>query len=168
MLHYEDFQQGQTFDLGSYYVSADEIVAFAREFDPQPFHLDEEAAKQSRNFMNELRTLGTAFNLLWQKISMGLLKVLSPFVKQFRERIMDNFQRIAKQLERAQTLEIIEKCLGDLPSRQREAFILRYWEEMDVAEAAKAMGCSEGSVKTHCSRATHTLAAALKKLGITL
>lgn len=73
-----------------------------------------------------------------------------------------------KQLERAQTLEIIEKCLGDLPPRQREAFILRYWEEMDVAEAAKAMGCSEGSVKTHCSRATHTLAAALKKLGITL
>ena len=73
-----------------------------------------------------------------------------------------------KQLERAQTLEIIEKCLGDLPSRQREAFILRYWEEMDVAEAAKAMGCSEGSVKTHCSRATHTLATALKKLGITL
>jgi RNA polymerase sigma-70 factor (ECF subfamily) len=73
-----------------------------------------------------------------------------------------------QQLERAQTLEIIEKCLGDLPLRQREAFILRYWEEMDVAEAAKAMGCSEGSVKTHCSRATHTLAAALKKLGITL
>jgi acyl dehydratase len=47
MLHYEDFQQGQTFDLGSYYVSADEIVAFAREFDPQPFHLDEEAGRKS-------------------------------------------------------------------------------------------------------------------------
>ena len=51
---------------------------------------------------------------------------------------------------------------------EREAFILRYWEEMDVAEAAKVMGCSEGSVKTHCSRATHTLADALRKLGITL
>ena len=72
------------------------------------------------------------------------------------------------QLERTQVLALIEKCLADLPARQREAFILRYWEEMDVAEAAKAMGCSEGSVKTHCSRATHTLANALKKHGISL
>ena len=73
-----------------------------------------------------------------------------------------------QQLERKQVLALIEKCLAKLPDRQREAFILRYWEEMDVAEAAKAMGCSEGSVKTHCSRATHTLAEALKKLGVTL
>jgi RNA polymerase sigma-70 factor (ECF subfamily) len=73
-----------------------------------------------------------------------------------------------KQLERTQVLEIIDKELEKLPARQRQAFILRYWEELDVAEAAAAMGCSEGSVKTHCSRATHTLAAALKKLGITL
>ncbi len=73
-----------------------------------------------------------------------------------------------KQLERAQVLEFIEKCLQKLPPRQREAFVLRYWEEMDVAEAAEVMGCSEGSVKTHCSRATHTLADALRKLGITL
>jgi RNA polymerase sigma-70 factor, ECF subfamily len=73
-----------------------------------------------------------------------------------------------KQLERAQVLDNIEKLLHKLPGRQREAFILRYWEEMDVAEAAKVMGCSEGSVKTHCSRATHTLADALRKLGITL
>jgi RNA polymerase sigma-70 factor (ECF subfamily) len=39
---------------------------------------------------------------------------------------------------------------------------------MDVAEAAKIMGCSEGSVKTHCSRATHALAAMLEKQGIKL
>lgn len=73
-----------------------------------------------------------------------------------------------KQLERSQVLDNIEKLLQKLPARQRQAFILRYWEEMDVAEAAKVMGCSEGSVKTHCSRATHTLADALRKLGITL
>ena len=72
------------------------------------------------------------------------------------------------QLERAQVLEIIEQELKRLPDRQREAFILRYWEELDVAETAQAMGCSEGSVKTHCSRATHALAAALKSRGITL
>ena len=72
------------------------------------------------------------------------------------------------QLERAQVLEIIEQELRRLPDRQREAFILRYWEELDVAETARSMGCSEGSVKTHCSRATHALAAALKSRGITL
>ena len=72
------------------------------------------------------------------------------------------------ELERAQVLEIIEQELKKLPPRQRQAFIMRYWEELDVAETAKAMGCSEGSVKTHCSRATHALAAALKARGITL
>ena len=72
------------------------------------------------------------------------------------------------QLARAQVLGLIEKALMKLPERQRQAFLLRYWEEMDVAEAAQAMGCSEGSVKTHCSRATHALAAMLEKQGIKL
>jgi RNA polymerase sigma-70 factor (ECF subfamily) len=72
------------------------------------------------------------------------------------------------QLGRAQVLEIIEQELTKLPARQREAFVMRYWEELDVAETAKAMGCSEGSVKTHCSRAAHALATALKARGITL
>lgn len=73
-----------------------------------------------------------------------------------------------EQLERSQALEIIEQEISRLPARQREAFILRYWEELDVAETAQAMGCSEGSVKTHCSRATHALATALTARGITL
>ena len=73
-----------------------------------------------------------------------------------------------EQLERSQTLEIIEEEISRLPERQREAFIMRYWEELDVAETARRMRCSEGSVKTHCSRAAHTLAAALKARGITL
>ena len=72
------------------------------------------------------------------------------------------------QLARTQVLAQIEKALMKLPARQRQAFLLRYWEEMDVAEAAKIMGCSEGSVKTHCSRATHALAAMLEKQGIKL
>jgi RNA polymerase sigma-70 factor (ECF subfamily) len=74
----------------------------------------------------------------------------------------------AVQVERSQVLEIIEQEIAKLPLRQREAFIMRYWEELDVAETARAMGCSEGSVKTHCSRATHALAVALKARGITL
>ena len=73
-----------------------------------------------------------------------------------------------KQLEQHQTLTVIEQEIQKLPPRQREAFLMRYWEEMDIAETAAAMGCSEGSVKTHCSRATHTLAAALAAKGITL
>ena len=72
------------------------------------------------------------------------------------------------QLLQAQTLNLIEDEIKKLPARQREAFLMRYWEDMDVAETASAMGCSEGSVKTHCSRATHALAAALKAKGITL
>jgi RNA polymerase sigma-70 factor (ECF subfamily) len=72
------------------------------------------------------------------------------------------------QLARSQILGFIDKALEKLPARQRQAFLLRYWEEMDVAEAAKVMGCSEGSVKTHCSRATHALAAMLDKQGIKL
>jgi len=76
--------------------------------------------------------------------------------------------RPAEQLEQKQVLDIIEKAIATLPLRQRQAFMLRYWEELDVAEAAKVMGCSEGSVKTHCSRATHALAKLLKKQGIEL
>jgi RNA polymerase sigma-70 factor, ECF subfamily len=72
------------------------------------------------------------------------------------------------QLQQSQVLAIIEKEIKQLPARQREAFLMRYWEDMDVAETASAMGCSEGSVKTHCSRATHTLATALKAKGVTL
>ena len=71
-------------------------------------------------------------------------------------------------LEQSQVMGIIEEEISRLPPRQREAFLMRYWEDMDVAETAAAMGCSEGSVKTHCSRATHTLAAALKAKGISL
>jgi RNA polymerase sigma-70 factor (ECF subfamily) len=70
------------------------------------------------------------------------------------------------QIERMELSTILEKEIEKLPKRQREAFLMRYWEEMDISETAIAMGCSEGSVKTHCSRASHALATALKKLGI--
>ncbi len=71
-------------------------------------------------------------------------------------------------LRRAQILRSIEEEIQELPARQREAFLMRYWEEMDVAETAAAMGCSEGSVKTHCFRAVQTLSKALKAKGIVL
>jgi RNA polymerase sigma-70 factor (ECF subfamily) len=74
----------------------------------------------------------------------------------------------SEHFEKSRLIETIEAELSRLPPRQREAFLLRYWEEFDVAETARAMGCSEGSVKTHCSRAAHTLATALKRKGITI
>ncbi len=73
-----------------------------------------------------------------------------------------------KQLDQKQVVAEIERALEKIPARQREAFLLRYWEEMDVAETAAIMGCSQGSVKTHCSRAVHALSIILRSKGVTL
>jgi RNA polymerase sigma-70 factor (ECF subfamily) len=70
------------------------------------------------------------------------------------------------RIERNQTLGVIEGELLLLPERQREAFLMRYWEDMNIAETAAAMGCSEGSVKTHCSRAVLALSKALRLKGL--
>ena len=80
----------------------------------------------------------------------------------------DQTESAETSTQRAQTLRQIENEIQALPERQREAFLMRYWEELDVAETAAAMGCSQGSVKTHCSRAVLALSKALMAKGITL
>lgn len=91
--------------------------------------------------------------------------VLESLSTQEQSAVFDNPETTS---ERAQTLRAIEQELLMLPNRQREAFLMRYWEQMDVAETATAMGCSEGSVKTHCSRAIQALSKGLKAKEIKL
>jgi RNA polymerase sigma-70 factor, ECF subfamily len=73
------------------------------------------------------------------------------------EGVADGAPQPTQQLTTDEAMRTLEIALAQLPARQQEAFMLRAFEGLDVADTARAMGCSEGSVKTHYSRAVHTL-----------
>lgn len=62
-----------------------------------------------------------------------------------------------QELQNSEAMQCLDAAVHELPARQREAFMLRTFECLNVAGTAVAMGCSEGSVKTHYSRAVHSL-----------
>jgi len=70
-----------------------------------------------------------------------------------------------EQLVADDAMRALQQALDELPVRQREAFMLRNFEGFDVAQTAVAMSCTEGSVKTHYSRAVHRLRAMLAEHG---
>lgn len=73
---------------------------------------------------------------------------------EFRDQVDGN---PALKLANERTMEALDAALHRLPARQQQAFLLRIWEGLSVEETAAAMNCSQGSVKTHLSRAVNTL-----------
>lgn len=112
------------------------------------------------------------------KVRNGWIKLMAPFRDPDSEAPQESLDSLPasvdasrqpeREAESRQVLAAIEAAISRLPPRQREAFVLRYWEGLDVAETASVMGCSEGSVKTHCFRAVEALGSKLREQGITL
>jgi RNA polymerase sigma-70 factor (ECF subfamily) len=80
------------------------------------------------------------------------------------ERVAGDGPQPDRQLMNDEAMQRLEAALAELPARQQQAFVLRCLQGMDVEETARAMECSEGSVKTHYFRALQALRAQLAEV----
>jgi len=133
----------------------DAMIKLARNYAGRPF--DEWTPLFYRILQNRIRD--------WQRRQMVRNRVMVFFGRGNEE---EDFDPIAaapdtagrapdEELQSREAMQSLEVAVSNLPGRQREAFMLRTFEGLDVAGTAGAMGCSEGSVKTHYSRAIHSL-----------
>lgn len=101
----------------------------------------------------------------WHRRNMVRKRIFGWFRRVEEEAEGDPLDRIAdsktagpfEKMRQSETGAALEKAVRALPLRQRQTFLLRAWEGMDIAQTAAIMGCSQGSIKTHYSRAIKTL-----------
>jgi len=133
----------------------DAMIRLARNYADRPD--DEWAPLFYRILQNRIRD--------WQRKQAVRNRVMVWFGRRGNENDYDSIDSAPdpagrtpdQALQSHEALESLESAIAGLPARQREAFMLRMFEGLDVAATATAMGCSEGSVKTHYSRAVHSL-----------
>ena len=113
MRYFEDFTPGQVIELGSWTITRDEIIAFAKQFDPQPFHLDDEAAKQTIYgglIASGWHTGSIAMRLLYDALLKDTVSLGSPGVDELRW---------VKPVRPGDTLSVRVTVLECVPSRSK-------------------------------------------------
>jgi acyl dehydratase len=127
VLYWEDFKVGETVEMGSHRFSAQEIVEFGRQFDPQPFHVDPEAARES--FYGELIASG------WHTCSIAMRLMCDSYVNRTRSMGspgVDNIHWLAP-VKAGDTLTYRRTVLEARASRSRpDAGLMRTrWEALN-------------------------------------
>lgn len=111
----------------------------------------------------------------WAPLFFRILQNRVRDMQRFNQRFVDDAEFLLDgpapdspedQLAQREAIVELEKALADLPRRQREAVLLRVWEGFDVADTAAIMGCGQGSVKTHLSRAMQALRSKVEVLWV--
>ncbi len=111
--YFEDFKPGQTFELGSHTITRESILAFAREYDPQPFHTDEEAAKRTIYgglIASGWQTGSILMRLFWDGLLHECASLGSPGIDELRW---------LKPVRPGDTLSLLYTVTESIPSRSK-------------------------------------------------